>query len=474
VTRYDIAIAGAGSAGMVCAIRAAQRGLRVVVVEKDTVPGGTLHVTAGHLSAAGTRRQQEKGINDTAEQHYADVRRICRDTMDAIVARKAIELAPQTLDWLQEMGYPFHEKTPLLIYGHEPYGVPRTYFGTNDVSAKINRPGQTVFHVLKPLWDEQVAKGNIHFLPEHSLDSIRCDGSRVTSLMVQSPAGVHELYADQYVLTTGGYAANPGFFENGPRLISTARHTSMGDGIVAAQNIGAVFQGHEKHSSTLGGMELDPASGRADFWTAWARVSNGVDRKQREIYVNEKGLRFMNEYDLDADERERIVLQQPGRRFWLIFDETALYDGDCVVPQWTADELKQHSLDGKAVWQADSIAALAEKTGLPPDNLQQTIDRFNQYVKNNRDDDFQRTYLQHAIAQPPYYALLVYAYSLISFGGLKVNEQLQIVRQDSSVIENLYAAGEILGAAATSGHAFCGGMLLTPALSFGKWLGEVL
>jgi fumarate reductase flavoprotein subunit len=38
----------------------------------------------------------------------------------------------------------------------------------------------------------------------------------------------------------------------------------------------------------------------------------------------------------------------------------------------------------------------------------------------------------------------------------------------------LYAAGEVLGTAATSGHAFCGGMLLTPALTFGRLLGEWL
>jgi succinate dehydrogenase/fumarate reductase flavoprotein subunit len=70
--------------------------------------------------------------------------------------------------------------------------------------------------------------------------------------------------------------------------------------------------------------------------------------------------------------------------------------------------------------------------------------------------------------------LLVYAYSLISFGGIKVNDQLQVLCDDGTIIKNCYAAGEILGAAATSGNAFCGGMLLTPAISFGKWLGETL
>jgi fumarate reductase flavoprotein subunit len=38
----------------------------------------------------------------------------------------------------------------------------------------------------------------------------------------------------------------------------------------------------------------------------------------------------------------------------------------------------------------------------------------------------------------------------------------------------LYAAGEALGTSATSGNAFCGGMLATPALGFGRILGREL
>jgi fumarate reductase flavoprotein subunit len=55
-----------------------------------------------------------------------------------------------------------------------------------------------------------------------------------------------------------------------------------------------------------------------------------------------------------------------------------------------------------------------------------------------------------------------------------VNAQLQVVTEGDIPYNNLFAAGEVLGAAATSGEAFCGGMLITPALSFGKWLGDTL
>jgi fumarate reductase flavoprotein subunit len=61
---------------------------------------------------------------------------------------------------------------------------------------------------------------------------------------------------------------------------------------------------------------------------------------------------------------------------------------------------------------------------------------------------------------------------LTTFAGLAVGEGLQVIRQDGSKIGGLYAAGEILGTGATSGRAICGGMLVTPAITFGKLLGE--
>jgi succinate dehydrogenase/fumarate reductase flavoprotein subunit len=474
----SIIIIGAGSAGMACAVRAAQLGKKVLVMDKAATAGGTLHLTAGHLSAAGTKKQAAKNIVDDPQQHYADIAHISRNTMDATVAKLATELAPDLIDWLDDLGYPFHEKAPAIIHGHEPYTIARTYFGVNDVSPKINQPGNTVLHTLLPEWERWVAAGLIQFLPEHQLLAFKVKGHHIDHIVV-SNNGEEKIYrAEKYVLCTGGYAANPQFFQSvtqdAPRLISTASPNSTGDGIVAAMAAGAVFGGGEKHSSTLGGMELEPGSGRANFWEAWARVSNGVDRPQREIYVNASGQRFMNEFDWNVDERERIVLQQTGRKFWLIFDQHALMDGACVVPQWTHAQLMEESKKEKAVWQANDLAILAAKIGLPAENLLATVQQYNGFVAQQKDEVFGRTYLQHNIQAAPFYALLVYAYSLISFGGLKVNAQLQVMQRDGTAFANLFAAGEILGAAATSGHAFCGGMLLTPALSFGKWLGEKL
>jgi fumarate reductase flavoprotein subunit len=482
-----IHIIGAGTVGVACAIQAAKKNVKVIVYEKTAEVGGTLHITAGHLSAANTNYQQSKNITDSVELHYQDIVRISRNTMDETIAKKAVELAPITLNWLETLGYPFHEKTPMIIHGHEPYSVARTYFGVNDVTPAIDKPGKTILNLLLPYFNELVKERKIELHLNTALEKFQKIEDVITSIHfknLETKATLQQsiTHKDKIVLCTGGYAANPSFFNKitstqnhqSQRLISTAKETSTGDGIIAAMQIGAAFHGGEKHSSTLGGIELEPNSGRTNFWKAWARVSNGVDRKQREIYVNDCGHRFMNEFDLNADERERIVLQQPNQRFWILFDDVALKDGASLIPQFSVEDIIKESKNEKAIWQANTIQELCYKTKLPFDCIQQTIKQYNHAVKVKNDAAFNRTYLAHSITKPPYYAVLCYAYSLISFGGLKVNSQLQVVQQNYLPIENLFAAGEILGAAATSGHAFCGGMLLTPAISFGKWLGETL
>ncbi|MCU0339561.1 MAG: FAD-binding protein, partial [Spirosomaceae bacterium] len=55
-----------------------------------------------------------------------------------------------------------------------------------------------------------------------------------------------------------------------------------------------------------------------------------------------------------------------------------------------------------------------------------------------------------------------------------VNTDLQVLDHAHQPIEGLYAAGEILGGGALCGNAFVGGMFLTPALSFGRYLGRTL
>ena len=481
--QYDIIIIGAGSAGMCCAIRAAERGRKVLVLEKDTVVGGTLHLTAGHMSAGGTRRQREKGIEDSPENHFEEVMKISHQTAIPEIVKLATDLAPKTLDWLDDLGFGFAPETPAIIYGHAPYAIPRTHWGVSDYAGgDIKTTGISIFNTLKPIWDALVSEGKITILLEHKLTNLIQVEDQVVGVKALHGGKDSIFHGLNIVLTTGGYASNAEFFKkvtpNTPRLLSSARLTSMGEGIMVAQTIGAKFRGAEMHNSTLGGIELEPNSGRTDFWRNWARVSNSVDRKPREIYVNEQAERFIDEDTPNPDDREHIVNQQSNRRFWLIFDEKALTAGACIIPQYTHEQVRKEAQNEKAIWQANTIEELANKIGLDTKKLAETVNRYNSFCDEGEDKNFGRILNDsenvYPIKNAPYYAILTYAYSLISFGGLAINDKLEVLNENNEPIKGLYAAGEIIGVHATSGNAFCGGMVLTPALSFGKYLGETL
>ena len=231
----------------------------------------------------------------------------------------------------------------------------------------------------------------------------------------------------------------------------------------------------------MGGIEFEPNSNHADFWQGWAMVFTTSYRPAREIYVNSDGQRFMDEANADPDYRERAVAKQKDKKFWAIFDENGLTGKNektaspmTIIPKWSVEQIKNYAKEGKFLWVADSIEELAKKTGLPVENLKATVSGFNSFVKTGIDAELGRTELKNAVETGPFYALLTYATSLITFGGLAVNDKLQVMDKNQKPIVGLYAAGEIIGAGATTGNAFCGGMLVTPAISFGRILGRTL
>jgi len=466
----DVVVVGAGTAGLACSISAADHGARVVTVEKTDRIGGTMLVAGGHLSAAGTRRQRAAGIQDSPEDHFDDVMDISDGKADRDVVRMAVKEAPRTVDWLDNLGFPFDLATPAIPEEHEPYSVPRTYWGVNG--------GHSILRTIRPLWDRHVTAGRIRPLLEHECTDLVVEDGTVRGVQADGPEGPVEVRADVTVLTTGGYGSNPDFFESvtpgDTRLVSNAKASSTGDGIEIARRHGASFSDADKQVPIIGGIETEPGSGRADYQERWAHVVNVEDRDTHEIYVNVDGERFVAEDDYGPAVNQRAVADQPGTRFWIVFDEAGLEAADQpVISGLDRNGIRDLADEGGIAWRADDPKTLATKAGFDPDGFRRTLEEFNDAVRAG-EDPLGRTYLPAPLETPPYYAVVTHETTLVTFGGLDVNDDLQVLDTDGTPIPGLYAAGEALGAAATSGDDYASGMLLTPSLSFGRILGRRL
>ncbi|GAA2737795.1 FAD-dependent oxidoreductase [Actinocorallia aurantiaca] len=467
---YDLVVVGAGTAGIPCAAEAALAGARVLLVEKDQRIGGTLHVSGGHMAAAGTRRQAERGITDSPEAHLADIRRISAGTGRTDLITAVAENAAELIDWLDERGFKFAAETPRIIYGHEPYETPRTYYGVNEALS--------ILEVFEGLLEEAVATGRLEVWKNTPVIGLSTDEEgAVTGVTVLRRGQDVEVRATDVVLATGGFAAEPDLFLEleGAPLVSAAHPTSTGDGILLARELDAAITGTGSYLPTFGGLPDPVSPGRAN-WTD-RQLLVAAERPPVEIYVDKHGKRWVAEDELSIDVKERKLTRVEDMTFWTVFDDAMLEstrEGRSLVVGWSPEDLRAKAGQRVGVHSAGTLEELAELAGIDPAGLAATAKRYNEAVAAGSDPDFGRTHLPLPLERGPFYAIRNHGISLVTFAGLDIDSELRVRRTDGTSIPHLYAIGEVIGAAATCGQSFCSGMIITPAITFGRMLGRSL
>src|SRR5690606_17114758 len=101
---WDVIVIGAGAAGLSAAVSAAERGASVIIFESEGAIGGSLQLSAGMFTAAGTSVQSKLGIEDSPErffQHYMDLNQWM--LQPGLIWRFCQQAAP-TFEWLLSLG----------------------------------------------------------------------------------------------------------------------------------------------------------------------------------------------------------------------------------------------------------------------------------------------------------------------------------------------------------------------------------
>src|SRR6478752_5749036 len=470
VAEYDVVVVGAGPAGLCCATRAARGGARVLLIEKDRRIGGTLHLSGGHLSAGGTSLQRDRGIVDSPGAHLADIARISQGTGRADLIGLVVEHAPAVVEWLVDSGMPFDPETPRIVYGHEPYDVPRTVYGVEG--------GLSVLQVLAFDLDEALAAYDLTLWTSSPVTGLLTDDSGgVVGIEVYRDGDELEIAAGAVVIATGGYGADAELFaeRHGVALVTVAARTSTGDGIHLGRSVGAGIQGAGTYLPTFGGMP-DPHTPHRANWAE--RLLLTTERPPREIYVDRAGRRWIAEDEPSIDAKERALTSLPEQVFWTVFDDDAVARSGAghppIVLGWGPDDLRRHANVRPGIHAAATLTELAALAGIDPDGLVASVASYNAAVAAGVDADFGRTHLPAPIAAPPYYALHNQGIAVVTFDGLDIDDRFAVRDEGGVPIAGLFAIGEVIGAGATCGNSFCSGMLLTPALVFGRLLGARL
>jgi hypothetical protein len=143
-----------------------------------------------------------------------------------------------------------------------------------------------------------------------------------------------------------------------------------------------------------------------------------------------------------------------GGPIWAIFDADAAEREKWDVKAPFVDEANGF------FFRADTLAELAKKiqmrfqrVPMPPENLEQTVARYNSFVDSGKDDDFGKPKPAFKIAKGPFYAAWATPVLHDTRAGLRINAKCQVVDMNGEVIPGLFAGGETAGGFSMHGIA---------------------
>lgn len=349
-----------------------------------------------------------------------------------------IEHSGETIDWLHSLGVKFDQ------VGKQGDSWPTIHAYSGGGHAAV-----TKLH-------EKAVELGVEFALSVSAQKVVQEDGHVSGLVIKSEVTgeYRELKTANVLLATGGYVDNPELvkqknpFSN--RLLTVSDGKSTGDGMQLAWGAGA--QHYQMGAIQYGGGAIFDTV-KPPFVHMTSQLAAAATQEAI-LWVNERGERFVNEDVNDNMCHAGAALLTQSRTF-SIFDQKSvehlsqvgLYKkvaNSPVSPEKLdhlqneiENNLKHHE---KYLTKADTINDLAEKLNLS--ELQKEIEHYNLLVKNKNDSDFgkQRQYLT-AVSDGPFYAVELGVGMSCALGGIRVNNNNEVLNSYGYPLHGLYAAG---------------------------------
>ncbi|MGN0776443.1 MAG: flavocytochrome c [Candidatus Ventricola sp.] len=422
----DVIIVGAGGAGMVAAMYAADAGASVLLIEKTSNAGGNTNRASGGVDAAGTKLQAEAGIEDSAEQFAQDMLRVGTNN-DMELVNFFTSKTQEAIEFCEAIGFEFSPK--IQVQYNDP---PRSHRDSQNRSVGL---------VLVPLLLEQLEARNIEIRYNERATSLHQDeNGRVNGVHISAKDGEKDYYANAVILATGGFGGNAELIaEYAPQYAgygTTGQATNTGDGMLMAQAVGAELINMEGISAVS--VELT------------TQTAPGVTvTRQGGITFNSAGKLTALEGTLD----DNVT--------WMVYNAETYR---------TSPTLETYHING-LVKEGATIRDLAVELGVDPDAMETSLAIYDAAYKNGQYDNGKAITANVNIAESgPYYAMAYGNAIHYTCGGIKINVDTQAIDTNGNVIPGLYAAGETTGG--LHGLSRYTGSSITDVLVFGRVAGE--
>lgn len=438
----DVLVVGAGACGLAAAITAHDAGVQVAVLEKRDRPGGNSSLSTGSVPGAGSRFQREAGIVDSPEVMVADLERIAGESDLPQLTRRMANISAEICEWLVDS---VGARMALITdYCHVGHTIPRLH-------APVSRRGQDLVDDLLAAVDQR----GIPLATNNPVQTLYIDAQgAVVGVAVDGP-GVErsQIRARNVILASNGFAANRDLVARYCAEIAGAEYFgalgSEGEAVMWGQQLGArlanmqAYQGYAAVAYPHGSL------------LSWTTLEKGG------ILVNAGGRRFGNE-DLGYSAYARQVLAQQ-QNVYAIFDER-------IMTLASKEGEFRELVEIGGLKNAETIEALAARFDLPADALARTFADYNEAAAGRRADDFGRKHFNMAPLTGRLWICRVTPGLFHTQGGLAVDDEGRVLREDGSVIPGLFAGGGaaagISGRAGAGGYASGNGLLTAIALGY--------
>ncbi len=447
----DVAVIGAGISGAACALRAAQHGRKVVVLEKN----GKWTAHGGNIGVPNSGFMRAQGYGNDLEAIAREWIKRCGSRCDETVLWQYLNNGEAAMDWLLEIvTAPEYGCRPALQasrYHGETYlenlGSHRLFDGPMAKKGLRAGAADAVFAMVT-----EAEKLGVRFLYDRpACELVRADG-RVTGVIAGAGEDFIRVSASRgVVIATGDIGGNEEMCED---LAPIANRCAKNVYFPKGANTG---DGHRLGLWAGGAFEMTP-------FPVMLHPQAFCFGVYCFLFVDPDGKRFMNEDNfvqgkvtailrrnhtyawsiLDGAWAEKIPASLPygGGLFW---ERDHSPDEPEFIEEETAALLERSLKNGTAV-KAETPEELAEKMGVPPAVFTASLARYNALAAKGHDDDFcKRPELLMPLDQPPYYALKFGPAVLVVVGGLQVGGDMNVLNEKNEPVPGLYAVGNAAG-----------------------------